>query len=343
MKTAFFSLEDWEKDYLISRLAPENVELVFFNHALDEDHLPAVNDFEAVSVFIDSQVSKKVIGHFPNLKFIATRSTGYDHIDLAAAGEKGIAVSNVPFYGANTVAEYTFALLLALTRKIFDAYHRLREDNNFSVEGLRGIDLKGKTLGVIGTGNIGRHVISIAKGFGMAVVAYDVYPDFEFSQKAGFRYVDNLDDLLQASDIVTLHVPYLPQTHHLINKSNIFKTKKGVLLINTSRGAVIETEAIIEALKKDHLGGAGLDVLEEEGLIKEELEFLTGKHPNRESLSKVLAGHYLISHPKVIVTPHNAFNTREALMRILDTTADNIVGFQRGKKGKEINQVNGKN
>ncbi len=337
MKIAFFKLKQWQRDRIKNHpgLRDAQIEFVFYDHALDKDHIPSSVDFDAISIFVDSLINKEVLGKFPNLKFIATRSTGYDHIDIEACKERSIAVSYVPSYGENTVAEHTFALILTLSRKIYDAYHRVREEGSFNLEGLQGFDLKGKTLGIIGTGNIGRNVVKIAKGFGMEVVAADVHPDEQFSREFGFSYC-SLEELLKKSDIVTLHVPYMESTHHLINKNNIALMKQGAYLINTSRGPVVETEALVQALKEKRLGGAGLDVLEEEGIVKDELTFLLSGRTEEHNLRAALAGHILIDFPNVIVTPHNAFNTIEAISRILDVTAENIVSFI---KGEPINVV----
>ncbi|MBI2113097.1 MAG: hydroxyacid dehydrogenase, partial [Candidatus Wildermuthbacteria bacterium] len=185
---------------------------------------------------------------FPNLKLIATRSTGYDHIDINECKKRGVAVASVPGYGENTVAEFTFALILGLSKKIFEGYHRIKEQGKFDLTGLQGFDLKGKTLGVIGTGRIGKHVIKIAKGMDMNVVAFDVMEDKETAQKLGFQYLA-LDELLGQSDIITLHVPYMKETHYLVNKNNIRRIKKGAYIINTSRGGIIETEALVAALR----------------------------------------------------------------------------------------------
>jgi D-lactate dehydrogenase len=247
---------------------------------------------------------------------IATRSTGFDHIDLAAAKARGITVVNVPSYGENTVAEFAFALILALARRVIDADERVRETGTFSQTDLRGFDLAGKTLGVVGTGRIGAHLIRMAQGFDMKVIGFDAYPNTALAEKLGFPYV-SLPELLAASDIVTLHVPYNQQTHHLINTETITHLKKGSYLINTARGAIVETEALIEALKSETLAGAALDVLEEETKLQE------GSALSEEN-------NYLIAHPRVIVTPHVAFNTLEAVKRILDTTAENIKGFSAG-------------
>lgn len=334
MKIAFFEIEDWEIPYLTNNLRPTTNEfrLEFFKQKLDKDNLPEQKDFDIISVFVGSNVDKEVINAFPNLKLITNSSTGFDHIDLNAAKEKNISVAYVPGYGDNTVAEFAFGLILNLSRKIFESYDQIKETGSFSLEGLRGFDLKGKTIGIVGTGRIGCHMIKIANGFEMNVVAYDAFPKQELCEKLGFKYVSSLDELLMISDIISLHVPYMKETHHLINSQNIAKIKKGALLINTSRGPVVETEALIKALNEKILGGAGLDVLEEEGAIQDEKSLLLYGHPEEHNLKTVLANHVLIDMPNVIITPHNAFNTQEALQRILDTDIENIESFIKENK-----------
>lgn len=332
LKLAFFAREEWEKEYVQNHkgLAESDVEVTFFDHILDAEHMPDDTSFDAVSVFVDSKLDRVVIDQFPNLKLIATRSTGFDHIDLPASKERNIVVSSVPGYGANTVAEHAFGLLLALSKRIYDGYEQVRETGKFDPHALRGFDLMGKTLGVIGTGRIGRHSVNIGKGFGMKIIAHDAFPDAEYAKDAGIRYLD-LPELLSESDVATIHVPYMEATHHLINKEMLSHAKKGLVLINTSRGAVVETEALLGALQSEQLGGAGLDVLEEEGAIKDELNFLVSGDPQCENLKTVLASHVLIDLSNVIVTPHSAFNTKEALERIMDTTIENVIGFAKGE------------
>jgi len=326
MKIGFFEIEPWEIDYVKSKLQIANYKLQFVEGKLNKDNLPGEKDADIISVFVGSAIDKKTINALPNLKLIATRSTGYDHIDLAAAKEKGIKLGFVPGYGDNTVAEFAFGLILNLSRKIFPAYDRIKETGSFSLEGLRGFDLNGKTIGIVGTGRIGCYMIKIAHGFGMNVVAFDAFPKQELCEKLGFKYV-SFDDLLSQSDVISLHVPYLESTHHLINLQNIGKIKKGALFINTSRGAVVETEALVKAFNEGILGGAGLDVLEEEGVVQDEKSLLLYGHPEEHNLKTVLANHVLIDMPNVIITPHNAFNTQEALQRILDTDIENIKSF----------------
>jgi len=326
MKIGFFEVKDWEKKFLKRRL--KNFSLEFYPFALEESNWKIAKKFNVISVFIYSRISKEVISSLPSLKLITTRSTGFDHIDLKEAKKRKISVCNVPFYGENTVAEHTFALILSLSRNVHKSYLRtLRGD--FSIEGLKGFDLKDKTLGVIGAGHIGLHVIRIAKGFGMQVLAFDTHQNKFLAEVLGFKYV-SLEHLLKNSHIITLHVPYTKSTHHLINRENINLIKKGAILINTSRGAVVDTEALIEALDKKILSGVGLDVLEGEELIKEEKQLLYDKK-KLEALANLVKSHILLSRDNVVFTPHIGFYSQEALERILETTVGNIFRFLEGK------------
>ena len=322
MNIAYITKEPWEREYVRAKLPDDAV--TFYETGADTS-----SDIEVLSVFVDSKIGALEIDHFPKLKLIATRSTGYDHIDLAEARRRGITVANVPSYGENTVAEFAMGLLLALSRKIIDADERVRETGVFSQEGLRGFDLKGKTIGIIGAGRIGTHMIRMAQGFDMQVIVFDIKPDVALAEKLGFTHV-SLQELFSSSDVISLHVPLNPHTRLLINKENIGSLKKGVHIINTSRGAVIETDALIEGLKNGIIEGAALDVLEEEGDLGDELELLSMEHPNANNLKTTLENHFLIRHPRVIVTPHIAFNTEEAVKRIVDTTIDNITAFKNG-------------
>ncbi len=326
MNIHYFSGEAWEEAYVREKLKGENI--IFHEGTLATFPDLTDSNAEVLCTFIESPIGETQMSRFPALKLIATRSTGFDHIDLVAATASGIMVANVPFYGENTVAEFAFALLLALSRRIIDADERVRA-GTFSSNGLRGFDLAGKTLGVVGTGHIGAHVIRMAQGFSMKVVAFDVYPNLDLSHTLNFSYV-SLPELLAQSDIITLHIPYNPHTHHLINSENIGNIKKGAYLINTARGAIVETDALVEALKAGTLAGAALDVLEEEGELADETATLAAVHPNADALKITLENHYLISHPRVIVTPHLAFNTQEAVQRILDATVENIRNFSAG-------------
>lgn len=327
-KAAFFINEEWEQKYVEQALG-NKLELSFYNYALDSDHTPEATDAELISIFVASKLGADVMEHFPNLKFIAARSTGFDHIDLDEAAKRGIQVANVPAYGANTVAQHAFALLLSLSKHICASYQALRDGGVFDQRLHRGFDLKGRTLGVIGTGNIGRKAVRMGQGFEMEVIAHDAFPDMAFAEEVGIAYL-SLSELLVASDVVTVHVPYIPQTHHLINSDNIAKLKEGAVLINTSRGPVVETEALISALKSGRLHGAGLDVFEEEDVLKDELAFLTDPTPENTDFRAALANHVLIDHPNVLATPHTGANTQEALERIIATTVLNIEAYLNG-------------
>ena len=319
----FLEAELWEQEFIAKR-APPGWQLRFYPDEADRISLEAIRDAEILSVFIYSDLDAALLEKLPCLRMIATRSTGVDHIDTVYCRKRGIVVSNVPTYGANTVAEYTFALLLSLSRRVIQAHERTaRED--FSSAGLRGTDLLGKSLGVIGAGQIGRHVIRIAKGFQMQVAAYDSHPDPSLSELLGFEYT-SLDELLARSDIVTLHCPLTPATRRLIGREAFKKMKKGVWLINTARGGLIDTEALLWALDEKIVAGAGLDVLEEEEMIREERELLT-KRFDAEKLRAVLRNHVLLKRKEVIITPHIAFNSQEAVERILVTTMESVSGF----------------
>lgn len=320
----------WEKAYLKKALGPAAAGAGFFAETAQEA-LPCLQAAEILSVFIKSRVDKALLDRAPKLKFVTTRSTGYDHIDLAECRRRGIAVSNVPTYGENTVAEHTFALILSLTRNLRKAYFKTMR-GDFSLDGLMGFDLKGKTLGVVGTGHIGLHVIRMGLGFGMKVAAFDVKENKFLAEVMGFDYRP-FEEVLGCSDILTLHVPYLPSTKHLINRKTVQCIKKGAYLVNTSRGGLVETDALVEALDKKILAGAGLDVLEEEEFLLEEKRFLGGpaseEHWSR--LQTALKNNVLLHRENVIYTPHMAFYSKEAVERILDTTAENIAGFLDSK------------
>jgi len=330
LNISFFETEKWEEKYLKEKLKGlKNLNSSFSANSLSARNAAKYKNTEVLVVFIYSQVNEQVLAKMPNLKYIATMSTGFDHIDLKACKKRGIKVSNVPYYGENTVAEHTFALIFALARRLPESIERTHT-GKFSPEGLMGFDLKGKTIGLIGLGHIGEHVAKIAHGLEMKILAYDPKKDARLAKKYKIKY-GTMDSLLKNSDIISLHAPYNEHTHHLINKDNIKKIKKGAYIINTSRGGLIDTEALLIALDKKIVAGAGLDVLEEEAFIKEEKELLARNFQSKCDLKTVLRGHTLIYDPRVIVTPHNAFNSKEALERILDTTSDNIKAFTKKK------------
>lgn len=327
MKIGFFELEGWEE--AIIRKVITNQECRFSNDKIEEGKVPAQTDFDAICIFVDSVINEKTLSYFPKLKFIATRSTGYDHIDLVACKKRGIVVSTVPGYGDNTVAEFAFGLLLTMTRKIFDAIDQVKETETLSHKRLRGIDLRGRTILVIGTGRIGTHAITIARGFDMNVMAYDPMPKPELATKLGFPYV-SLEEGLKKADIITIHCPLNDSTKHLLNKTTMQYVKKGAYLVNTARGGIIETFALMEALLDGRIAGVALDVLEDEEQTKDEVQFFSKQGAKEEDLKIVLANHQLMNMPNVFITPHTAFNTQEALERILNTTIENISAFITG-------------
>lgn len=324
-KIVFFEVEAWEDNILKEKLPTTNI--IFKETKLDLEKDADTLDAEIISVFTFSQLTKEVLEKFTKLKMIVTRSTGYDHIDINYCKEKGIVVTNVPAYGVHTIAEHTFSLLLALTRKIVPSVERTRK-GDFSLDGLQGIELYQKTLGVIGAGHIGSVVIDIAKGFGMNILVYSRHPEEKQSDEL-IKYV-GMDELLANSDVVTLHVPLTPETRHLINMDNITKFKKGAILINAARGAIVETQAIVDAIEKGIFRGVGLDVLEEECDLREERELLSSEFLAKCDLKTQLLNHILLNSENVIVTPHNAFNSHEAVMTILHTTVDNINAYIAG-------------
>lgn len=328
MKIAFFELKDKDKRYF-QKVFQDKHELVFYDTPITEDICPLINDVDVLGVFAFSPVSKKMLDCFSHLKFITTMSTGFDHIDLKECKSRNIQVSNVPTYGEVTVAEHTFALILALARRLIESYERVKE-GQFSTDGLTGFDLNGKTLGVIGVGNIGSHVIRIAKGIGMNVLGYKRTHDKSLEKELGFKFVD-LITLLSSSDIITLHIPLNSETHHFLDTEEFNKMKDGVIIINTARGGVINTKALLSALNASKVSACGLDVLEGEPLFREEQEVLLKNKIKKEDLLSVIENHVLLNHPKVLITPHNAFNSIEAIERIIKTTEENINAFVSGK------------
>lgn len=333
---AFFELAKFGlggmQDYIRKFLKGHDI--LFFEEPLTEQTADKVADCEIIAFFIYSKINNGLLGKLKKVKMITTMSTGFDHIDIEACRKKGIVACNVPAYGDNTVAEHAMALLLAVSRKLIPSVERTRK-GDFSLEGIRGFDLKGKTIGILGTGRIGRNVAHYAEAFGMKVIAFDKFPNEALAKECGFTYV-SFDELLAQSDVLSLHLPEMPETHHIINKDNVRKIKKGCVLINTARGGLIETEAILIGLKEGNFSACGLDVLEEECAIKEEPELLHETFQKSCDLKTLLEEHILLEHPQVIITPHNAFNSAEALTRILDTTIENINSFLSGVPKNKI-------
>ncbi len=305
-------------------------------------------DSEILSTFIYTRVDAAFLDAHPRLRLVSTRSTGVDHIDLAACRERGVAVSMVPTYGDNTVAEHTFALILALSRRLRESMQASQADA-FSYESIRGFDLHGKTIGIIGSGRIGLHAIRIAKAFNMRVVAYDLRPQYFMGEILGFEYLP-LDSLLPQCDLLSLHLPLIPDTFHLLNRTTLAQCKPGVIIINTARGGLVDTEALIEALDSGQVGGAGLDVLEDERVLQREPMHIISEQivsrlqsgtppgelrasdPERiGELRRLMRNSELISRPNVVFTPHVAFNSVEAVERINQTTLENITSFLAGQ------------
>jgi len=336
MKIVYCAPYEGEREIVTQSLKDHEV---FFTDDPVHSEIPEeARDADALAVFVDSTVTKKMIDSMPNLKCIALRSTGFDHVDFAYAKEKGIIVSYVPHYGSQTVAEYTFALILALSRKAYAAYDALRTDGSRDVQRFEGFDLKGRTLGVVGTGAIGKHACMIANGFGMNIVAYDVYPDTGFAANHGITY-GSFEEVLAQSDIVSLHIPSSPENYHLLNPKTFALCKKGAYVINTSRGDLVDTVALTHALESGHIAGAGLDVYEGEKFITDEMELLTQDVQIGEGVWKAFAAeHVLLDMPNVIVTPHIAFNSIEAKKEITDTTADNILKAFDNEAQNQIQQ-----
>lgn len=316
MRVAWFDADGWEKEY-ISGL-DHGLDIDFFEKPLDSDGIELLGGYDAVTVFVSSQVDEEAIDAM-DAHLICCRSTGYDHVDADAARDRGIAVCNVPDYGSGTVAEHTFGLILALSRKIYDAIEKVRH-GEYDHHGLRGFDLEGKKLGVIGTGSIGKRVIEIANGFRMDVIASDPRPDAIAAERLGFMYV-SLEDLLEQSDIVTIHCPLNESTRHLLS-SEEFDLMDSAILVNTSRGEIVDTSALIDALEAGSVDAAGLDVLEEECYL-EDVEYLRAVDEECD-IRKLLEDHVLMERDDVLITPHNAFNSQEALQEIVDVTIRNI-------------------
>ena len=312
MKFAFFDAKSYDKVSFDKYGSENGIEFKYFETKLSEDTVSLAKGYDGVCAFVNDDLSAPVIDKLYELgiKIIAMRCAGYNNVDIKHALGK-IHVVHVPSYSPYAVAEHTMALLLTSIRRIHKAYIRTR-DFNFSLNGLTGFDLHGKTVGVIGTGKIGRIFINICRGFGMKVIAYDKYP----IKDSDIEYVE-LDTLFKQSDIISLHCPLTDETYHLINEESMGKMKRGVMILNTSRGALIDAEALLEEIKKRKVGGACLDVYEEESDLF--FEDFSGHIVDDDTLAR------LISMPNVIVTSHQAYLTEEALNNIAHTTVENIL------------------
>lgn len=318
IKIAFFDAKPYDIESFEKKLQDTNFKITFFKNHLTSETASLTQGFQVVCVFVNDVINKDVIDILERngIALVAVRATGYNNIDIRAIFNR-IHVVRVPAYSPYAVAEHAVALMLALNRNIHKAYYRIR-DSNFTLSGLLGFDMYGKTAGIVGTGKIGRVAINILKGFGMEVLAYDIFPDEGYAKQAGFKYVD-LDTIYRKSDIVSLHCPLTKETHRLIDKTAIAKMKQGIMIINTSRGMIIDTKALIGGLKTGKVGFAGLDVYEEESEYF--FEDFSSKIITDDTLAR------LLSFNNVIVTSHQGFFTKEALHNIAITTIDNIRNF----------------
>ncbi|KFG68618.1 2-hydroxyacid dehydrogenase [Microvirga sp. BSC39] len=320
MHVTVFSTKPYDRRFLEEANATAGHSLSFLDARLSAATSGLAGSADAVCVFVNDEVNSDILASLASMgvKLVALRAAGFNNVDLEAARREGITVARVPAYSPHAVAEHTIALILTLNRSIHRAYNRVRE-GNFALDGLLGFDLSGKTAGVVGTGKIGEVVCRILTGFGCTVLAYDPQPSAACEQM-GVRYVP-LGELLALSDIVTLHCPLTPATHHLIDAQALGRMKRGVMLVNTSRGAVIDTRAVLRGLKDGTIGYLGLDVYEEEA----DLFF--------EDLSQRFIGDdvfaRLLTFPNVLITGHQAFFTEEALANIAETTIGNITSFER--------------
>lgn len=322
MRIAVFSTKPYDRAALDQANQRHGHDLVYFEPRLTRDTAPLARGFEAVCPFVNDELSAPVLRTLAEggLRLLTLRSAGFNHVDLQAAAAHGVVVARVPAYSPHAVAEHAAGLILTLNRRLHRAYARVRE-GNFALEGLLGFDLHGKTVGVVGTGKIGTAFCRIMAGFGCRVLAHDPYPGDE-ARRAGAEYVA-LDELLGAADVVALHLPLTPETHHLIDAAALGRMKHGVMLVNTSRGGLVDTRAVIDGLKSGRIGALGLDVYEEEADLF--FEDLSGTVIQDDVFAR------LLTFPNVLITGHQGFFTREALAGIAETTLANATAFQTGE------------
>ncbi len=322
MRIAVFSTRSYDREFLEAANARHGHELVFLEPRLTPETVALAAGFPAVCVFVNDQLSHGVLRelHRGGTRLLALRSAGFNHVDLVAARELGITVARVPAYSPHAVAEHALSLILALNRRLHRAYNRVRE-GNFSLEGLLGFDLHGRTVGIVGTGKIGTVFARLMAGFGCRLLAFDPLPNPE-CEEIGVHYIA-LETLFRESDIIALHCPLTPATHHLIDAEALAQMRPGVMLINTSRGALIDTRAVIDALKGGKVGYLGLDVYEEEDDLF--FEDLSGQVIRDDVFAR------LLTFPNVLITGHQGFFTEEALANITETTLANVTAFERGE------------
>ncbi len=318
IKIAFFDTKEYDKKLFDKYNKDYGYEITYLESKLNSETAPLAKGFDVVCIFVNDVVDEKTIHILEEcgVKLIALRCAGFNNVDIKNLGDK-LKVVRVPAYSPYAVAEHAVALLLSIDRKIYKAYQRTKK-YNFTLNGLLGFDIHGKTVGVIGTGKIGKVFCQIMKGFGARILAYDLYPDENGAKEIGYEYVD-LDTLLKESDIISLHCPLTPETDRIINKKTIEKMKKGVVIINTSRGKLIDTDSLVEKLEEGKIGGLGLDVYEDEE------DFFMNDMSNSYKRDKYLS--VLLSMPNVVITSHQAFFTQEALNKIGSDTCENIKEF----------------
>ena len=321
MKTAVFSTKPYDREFFEQANESAGLELTFFESRLKPQTVKLTEGFESICVFVNDQLDASVLIGLKKagVKHIALRCAGFNNVDMASAEELGLTVTRVPAYSPYAVAEHAIALMLSLNRKIYWAHSRVR-DGNYSLDGLLGFDLHGKTIGIVGTGKIGQCLAEALHGFGCKLLGVDRYEN-ERCKEIGMEYVP-FEEMLGQADIISLHCPLMPETHHLINNEAVARMKRGVMIINTSRGGLIDTKAVIDGLKTGKIGYMGLDVYEEEeGLFFEDKTF-------EMRLDDAFAR--LTTFPNVLITGHQAYFTREALTRISETTLANLTAFAAG-------------
>jgi D-lactate dehydrogenase len=336
-RLAFFNVDKTEQDALSKAFEGDRTFRLSFNQeSLNIPTAPIAQDAEGIGIFIQSHVRREVLDLLPGVRIIAAMSTGFDHIDLEACKARNIAVCNVPSYGDNTVAEYAFGLIIALARKLKPTFDRV-ERGFFSRTGLMGTDIKEKTLGLVGIGRIGSHMARLGWAFGMKVIAHDLRPNPRLGEKFAVAFM-SLEEVLQQADVISLHLSYNPSTHHLINADRLRLIKPTAFLVNTSRGNVVDTEALAIALREGRLGGVALDTFEGEEIWIEE-EFLKRDDLAAVTLKEAMENFSIMRSERVILTPHNAFNTREALERILITSAENLKAYFSGNPQNTVASI----
>ncbi len=331
IEVAVFDTKPYDRQYLSHATSADRIRWRFHEYRFGPETAATAQGAQAVCLFVNDVADRKALAVLADVgvKLVAMRCAGFNNVDLDAAREFGLKVVRVPAYSPHAVAEHTIGLLMTLNRKIHRAFNRVRE-LNFSLGGLVGFDVHGKTVGIVGTGKIGRATAEIFRGFGAAVLASDVSPDHDWAVEKGVRYVE-FAELMAESDIVSLHVPLLPTTHHLINENTLAMTKPGVFVLNTSRGKLVDTTALIAGLRSGRVGGVGLDVYEEEeGVFFED-------HSDHILQDEELT--QLLMFPNVLITAHQAFLTQEALGEIARCTVENVIRFVEGDAFLEGTQL----